>query len=299
MMDSNGKLKILLPLLLIVSAILFAGCTGTSDSQATATPTATAVATASETTATTTTTEPVTLTVFTAASLTGAFTDIADYYNAQSNGITVENVFDGSQALRTQIEQGAEPDVFVSANTKHMNALVDEGYMDNDTVQLFLENSMAVIVPVDNPANITTLADLANDGVKIVIGTADVPFGSYTRQVLEKMNASDEYGPEYVDAVYANVVSEETAVSTVVPKLTLGEADAAFVYKSDILQEYKDQLITMEIPEEFNVVAKYPLGILAGSENKDAAQDFIEFVRGTEGSAILEDYGFDPIPEDQ
>jgi molybdate transport system substrate-binding protein len=304
MMDSNGKLKIILPLLLIVSAILFAGCTGTSDSPATATPTETAVATATATTTTAattaaTTTQPVTLTIFTAASLTGAFTDIADLYNAQSKGITAQNVFDGSQALRTQIEQGAEPDVFVSANTKHMNALVDDGYLDNDTVQLFLENSMAVIVPADNPAGIETLADLAKPGVKIVIGTKDVPFGSYTRQVLEKMNASESYGPEYVDSVYANVVSEETAVSTVVPKLTLGEADAAFVYKSDILQEYKDQLITMEIPEEFNVVAQYPLGILAGSENKDAALDFIEFVRGTEGSAILEDYGFDPIPESQ
>ena len=299
MMDSNGKLKIVLPLLLIVSAILFAGCTGT-DSPATATPTETAVATSTATaTATATTAQPVTLTVFTAASLTGAFTDIADAYNAQSDGVTAQNVFDGSQALRTQIEQGAEPDVFVSANTKHMNALVDEGYMDNDTVQLFLENSMAVIVPADNPAGIETLADLANPGVKIVIGTKDVPFGSYTRQVLEKMNASESYGPEYVDAVYANVVSEETAVSTVVPKLTLGEADAAFVYKSDILQEYKDQLITIEIPAEFNVVAQYPLGVLAASENKDDALDFIEFVRGPEGSAILEDYGFDPIPESQ
>ena len=298
MMDSNGKLKIILPLLLIVSAILFAGCTGTTDSPATATPTETAVATATAT-ATATTAQPVTLTVFTAASLTGAFTDIADAYNAQSGGVTVENVFDGSQALRTQIEQGAEPDVFVSANTKHMNALVDEGYMDNDTVQLFLENSMAVIVPADNPAGIKTLADLASPGVKIVIGTKDVPFGSYTRQVLEKMNASESYGKEYVDAVYGNVVSEETAVSTVVPKLTLGEADAAFVYKSDILQEYKDQLITIEIPAEFNVVAKYPLGILDSSKNKDAAQNFIEFVRGTKGSAILEDYGFDPIPESQ
>jgi len=295
MMDSNGKLKIILPLLLIISAILFAGCTGTSDSSvATATPTATTVATTTATTA-----QPVTLTVFTAASLTGAFTDIADTYNAQSDGITVETVFDGSQALRTQIEQGAEPDVFVSANTKHMNALKDEGYMDNGTVVLFLENSMAVIVPADNPANITTLSDLANPGVKIVIGTADVPFGSYTRQVLEKMNTSESYGTEYVDAVYANVVSEETAVSTVVPKLTLGEADAAFVYKSDILQEYRDQLIQLDIPGEFNVVASYPLGVLAETGNKDAALDFIEFVRGNEGSVILEDYGFDPIPEDQ
>lgn len=298
-MDLNGKLKLAVPLLLIVCAIMFAGCTGTSDTPAaTATPTAVTTGTAVAT-ATVQSSEPVHLVVFTAASLTGAFTDIADAYNDQSNGITVENVFDGSQALRTQIEQGAYADIFVSANTKHMNALVDEGFMDNDTVELFLENSMAVIVPADNPAGIETLEDLATPGVKIVIGTKDVPFGSYTRQVLEKMAENSSYGTAYTDAVYDNVVSEETAVTSVIPKLTLGEADAAFVYKSDIKEEYKDQLKQIEIPAEFNVVASYPLGVLKESDHEGADLDFIEFVRGPEGSAILEEYGFDPIPETQ
>lgn len=296
-MEFKGKLKLLLPLLLIAMAIMFAGCTGT-DTSGTATPTATSDVTAAATTAAPQS-EPVTLTVFTAASLTGAFTEIADAYNSQSDGITAENVFDGSQALRTQIEQGAEPNIFVSANTKHMYALEDEGFMDNDTVQLFLENSMAIIVPADNPANIETLDDLAKPGVKIVMGTKDVPFGSYTRKVLDKMAENENYGTEYTDAVYANVVSEETAITSVIPKLTLGEADAAFVYKSDIKQEYKDQLKQIDIPAEFNVVAQYPLGILRESENKDASENFIEFVRGPVGSAILEEYGFDPIPETQ
>lgn len=258
----------------LVGGLLAAGCT---DSGASAT------------------TPQTTLTVFTAASLTGAFTDVGKAYEAQNPDVKVDLVFDGSQALRTQIEQGAQPDVFVSANAKHMNALKGAGFMENDTVVFFLENSIAVIVPTDNPAGITTLSDLAKPGVKLVIGTKDVPFGSYTRQVLDKMAADPAYGEEYVDAVYANVISEETAVSTVVPKLKLGEADAAFVYKSDVKPEDKDDIQRIEIPAEYNVVAKYPLGILTESTQKDAAASFIEFVTGTDAGAILQEYGFDPI----
>lgn len=259
---------------ILVAGLLAAGCTDSTVS--TGTP-------------------QTTLTVFTAASLTGAFTDIGTAYEEQNSDVQVDLVFDGSQALRTQIEQGASPDVFVSANTKHMNALMSEGFMDNDTVINFLENGVAVIIPVDNPGQISDLSDLANPGVKLVIGTEDVPFGSYTRQVLAKMAADPEYGQEYVDAVMANVISEETAVSTVVPKLQLGEADAAFVYKSDVQPDDRDTILRIEIPEEYNVVATYPLGILAESSQKDAAASFIEFVTGPKGDAILEEYGFDPI----
>ncbi len=259
---------------LLVASLLAAGCT---DSVASTSPPQT------------------TLTVFTAASLTGAFTDISKAYETQHPGVKVDLVFDGTQALRTQVEQGASPDVFVSANAKHMDALKNEGFMDNETVVYFVENGMAVIVPADNPANITGLSDLASPGVKLVIGTKDVPFGSYTRQVLDKMAADPQYGQAYKDAVMANVISEETAVSTVVPKLVLGEADAAFVYKSDVQPGDKDKVLRIEIPAEYNVVAQYPLGILAESSQKGASAEFIGYVTGTEGGAILEEYGFDPI----
>jgi len=278
-MKINSRFILIFSLLLIFSAVTFAGCIGSEEKTI---PSQTAE-------------EKTTLTVFTAASLTGAFSEICSEYNAENQNIKVEPVFDGSQALRTQIEQGAFADIFVSANTKHMNALKDEGYMDNDTIVLFLENSLAVIIPKENKAGINSLSDLAKPGIKIVIGTADVPFGSYTRQILDKMANSSEYGEDYKEAVYANVISEETSVGTVVPKLTLGEADAAFVYKSDILREYRDQLSRIDIPAEYNVIAKYPLGIVAESDNKQAAADFIEFVRGDSGSAILKDYGFDPV----
>ncbi|MBP1928304.1 molybdate transport system substrate-binding protein [Methanolinea mesophila] len=259
---------------LLVASLLAAGCT---DSAATAAP------------------HETTLTVFTAASLTGAFTDIATSYEAAHPGVKIDLVFDGTQALRTQVEQGASPDIFVSANAKHMNALKDEGFMDNETVIYFVENAIAVIVPADNPANITSLADLAKPGVKLVIGTKDVPFGSYTRQVLDKMAADTAYGPAYKDAVMANVISEETAVSSVVPKLVLGEADAAFVYKSDLQPADKDKVQRITVPSEYNVVAEYPLGILAKSQQKDAASAFIVYITGPDGNAVLTEYGFDPV----
>lgn len=272
-MRSNGNITLLVPLLLIAAVLAGAGCTSTTQ------PTG----------------EQTTLTVFTAASLTGAFTEIGEAYTAKNPDVAVDFVFDGSQALRTQIEQGASSDIFVSANAKQMEALQGGGFMENDTVSFFLENSIAVIVPAANPAEITSLADLARPGVKIVIGTKDVPFGSYTRQVLDKMAADPAYGPAYRDAVMENVISEETAVSTVMPKLTLGEADAAFVYKSDVRPEDRSLVRRIDVPAEYNVVAAYPLGILASSEQKAEAAAFVAFVRGPTGSAILESYGFDPV----
>ncbi|MDN7013845.1 molybdate ABC transporter substrate-binding protein [Methanoculleus sp. FWC-SCC3] len=259
--------------LVIIAGLLVAGCTTTEE-------------TPGETT----------LTVFTAASLTGAFTDIGKAYEAENENVRVDLVFDGSQALRTQIEQGANPDIFVSASEKHMKALQDGELMDDDTVAVFLGNSMALIVPAENPAGITGLADLAEPGTKIVIGTKDVPFGDYTRQVLDKMAADPAYGETYREAVMNNVISEETAVSSVVPKLTLGEADAAFVYKSDVSKDDLDKVTRIKVPAEYNVMATYPLGILAESPHKTEAESFIAFVRGPNGSAILTEYGFDPIP---
>ena len=114
--------------------------------------------------------------------------------------------------------------------------------------------------------------------------------------MLDKLAADSAYGPAYRDAVMANVISEETAVSSVVPKLALGEADAAIVYKSDVSKDDLEKVMRIEIPAVYNVKATYPLGILAESPNKAEAEAFIAFVRGPDGSAILTEYGFDPIP---
>jgi molybdate transport system substrate-binding protein len=195
------------------------------------------------------------LTVFCAASLTGAFDEIGEIYE-DASGVPVVLNFDGTQALRTQVEQGAYADVFVSANQKHMTALMAEGLVNNDSVTLFAKNSLVVVVPKDNPASISTLDDLAKPGVKIVMGTKDVPVGSYALLVLDKMAEDPDYRPEYRERVMSNVVSRETTVAYVVSKVALGEADAGFAYKSDVTPELSEQVQKIPIPEEYNVVAE-------------------------------------------
>jgi len=274
-----GKYTTALIACMVIGAfLLVAGCTSTS--QPTLSPTE----------------EEKSITVFTAGSLKGAFTDMAAAYEEQHSGTKVVLNIDGTQALRTQVEQGARGDVFASANLKHMNALMGEGFMDNATVVDFVENRVTVALPASNPGNITELSDLSKAGTKVLIGTPEVPIGNYARQVLDKMAADTAYGQTYEDAVMANVISEETNVNNIIAKLLIGEADAGFTYTSDVVTPaYADQLTTITIPDEYNVVAQYPIGVLNESANPDTAEDFITFVRSEQGGEILQRYGFSPV----
>ena len=276
----NHKLKFVLGIVLITMAftVLVAGCT----SSPTVSPTPTAM--------------PKTdLTVFAAASLGGAFNETKAAYEAQHNDVNVVFNFDGTQNLRAQVEQGARADVFAAASTSHMNALKNESYMNNSTIGNFANNKLAVIVPKDNKANITSLADLAKPGVKIVIGTKDVPVGGYATQIMEKMGNNSTYGKDYQTAVMNNIASRETTVNYVVSKVALGEADAGFVYVSDVPAEYKDKVTAIPIPDSLNVIAVYPIGVLKDAKSPAAAQGFVDFVRSADGKAILAKYGFTPV----
>ena len=232
------------------------------------------------------------LTVFAAASLTDAFTELGQNYHANHTDVNVSFNFDGSQVLQTQIENGAHADVFASASSTQMNALKNEGYMNNSTVNVFAQNRLQVIIPKDNPGNITSVSDLAKPGLKIVIGTQAVPVGNYTLQVLAKMANDTAYGPDYRNKVMSNVVSQETNVNNVVTKVTLGEADAGFVYQSDVPLKQMAQVNRIIIPDKYNVVAQYPIGILNQSKDPVLAQDFINYVNSPAGQAILQKYGF-------
>jgi molybdate transport system substrate-binding protein len=234
------------------------------------------------------------LVVFTAASLTGAMTDIAKEYEKVHPDTKIVLNFDGSQALRTQIEQGARADLFLSANTKHMTALQGEGLIVNDSVTTFTKNKLALIVPKDNPAGITGFSDLSQPGIRMVMGTKEVPFGDYTRQALQKMADDPACGPEYRDAVMANVISEEPAVTSLVAKIRLGEADAGIAYASDVSEGDRAFVTTIAIPDQYNVIASYPLGIVRESVAQDRAAAFAEYISSPEGNAVLTRYGFTP-----
>lgn len=235
--------------------------------------------------------EPGTLTVFAAASLTDAFTEIGAAFDAANPGVTTTFNFAGSQALRTQIEEGAPADVFASASGKEMDTLVIDKLIAQDAPQIFLTNKLVVILPADNPAALTKLEDLSNPGVKLVLAAEEVPVGKYARQALDLMDAS--FRNKFKDKVLANVVSNEDNVKQVVAKVQLGEADAGIVYVSDSIAS--PDLKSIEIPADLNVIAKYPIAPLTKSENPDLAAKFTAFVLSPEGQAVLEKWGFAPI----
>ncbi|HNH26647.1 MAG TPA: molybdate ABC transporter substrate-binding protein, partial [Anaerolineales bacterium] len=213
-------------------------------------------------------------------------------FQTANPGVTVTFNFAGSQALRTQIEEGAPADIFASASGKEMDAAIEGKFIAEDSNQVFLTNKLVVILPADNPAGLETLEDLANSGVKIVLAAEEVPVGNYARQALDLMNGS--FGADFKDKVLANVVSNEDNVKQVVSKVQLGEADAGIVYTSDAVAA--PELKSIEIPAELNVIAKYPIAPLVKSENADLAQAFMDYVLSDEGQAILAKWGFGPKP---
>lgn len=233
-------------------------------------------------------TEPQTLTVFAAASLTDAFTEIGSAFDAANPGVTTTFNFAGSQALRTQIEEGAPSDVFASASGKEMEALITGNFVAADGSQVFLSNKLVVILPDENPAALEKLEDLANPGIKIVLAAEEVPVGKYARQALDLMDTA--FGAGYKDKFLANVVSNEDNVKQVVAKVQLGEADAGIVYVSDVVAA--PELKSIEIPEDLNVIAKYPIAPIVKSKHTNLAAKFIEFVLSAEGQAVLAKWGF-------
>ncbi len=234
------------------------------------------------------------LTVFCGAGLTGALTEIGWIYENQSN-ISLKFNFDGVPALRAQIEQGAYADVLISANLKHMDALKSEGFINNQTVKIFARNKVAIIVPNDNPANITDLKDLASPGVKILMGIKDLPAGDYALMVLEKLAADPEYGPTFKKSVLGNVVSQETTVNRIVSKVALGEADAGFAFISDVSPQMVGKVTRILIPDKYNVVGDFPVGVLSQSKYPYEAQSLIDVLMSNEGQNTLDKYGFIPV----
>lgn len=229
-----------------------------------------------------------TLTVFAASSLTDAFTEVGAAFDAANPDVTTTFNFAGSQSLRTQIEEGAPADVFASASIKEMDTLVTGSFVTKDAPQIFLTNKLVVILPAENPAMIEKLEDLATPGIKIVLAAEEVPAGKYARQAIDQMDASFRAG--YKDKFFANVVSNENNVKQVVGKVQLGEADAGIVYVSDVVAV--PELKSIEIPEDLNIIAEYPIAPLIKSQNAELAAKFIQFTLSPEGQAILAKWGF-------
>jgi molybdate transport system substrate-binding protein len=220
------------------------------------------------------------ITVFAAASLTDAFTDVGAAFSEANPDATAAFSFDASSALVTQITEGAPADVFASADTANMDKLTGEGLNGTDPV-IFATNLLAIIVPAGNPAGVASIEDLAGPDVTVVLCAEEVPCGNYANQILEAAG---------VDVTPA---SFEENVRGVVTKVTAGEADAGIVYVTDVTAA-GDAAELIEIPEDVNVLAQYPIATVGASENQEVGEAFIDFLTGSDGQAILADYGFGP-----
>jgi molybdate transport system substrate-binding protein len=231
------------------------------------------------------------LTVFAAASLDKVFPQIAAAFRQSHPGVTVTFNFAGTDTLATQIEQGAPADVFAGASTKFGDELFGKGLID--TPQIFATNALVVVVPAADPAHLSSLRDLAKPGVKLVIGDATVPIGAYTRKVLGNLDAV--YGAGYSAEVTRNVVSETLDVTSILTAVSLGNADAGFVYVTDA-RSAGDHVKTIALPAAAQAIASYPIGVVKASKSAATAQQFAAFVLGPQAQAILRAAGFAAPP---
>jgi molybdate transport system substrate-binding protein len=219
-----------------------------------------------------------TLTVFAAASLKSTFTTLGQRFEADHVGTTVAFNFAGSADLVTQLQQGAPADVFASADSTNMAKATADQLVDGTPVT-FASNTLEIAVPPDNPARVTSFADLARPGVKVVVCAPAVPCGS----------AADTI--ETATGIALHPVSEETAVTDVLNKVQTGEADAGLVYVTDV-RSAGAEVTGIAFPESRDAVNQYPIATLTGSKNKALAQQFTELVTGPEGQRVLAEAGF-------
>ena len=220
------------------------------------------------------------VTVFAAASLTAAFTELGDAFTAANPDVEVTFNFAGSSDLVAQISDGAPVDVFASADFANMSKLTDAGLAAGEPAT-FATNAAEIVVEPGNPLGIAGVADLADSDLIVVLCAPEVPCGAYAERVIA--NAGITVTPS----------SYEENVKAVVTKVTLGEADVGIVYRTDVIAA-GDDAQGVPIPDDINVVAEYPIALVADAPNAAGAQAFIDFVLSPSGQKILAAYGFGP-----
>jgi molybdate transport system substrate-binding protein len=225
-------------------------------------------------------TAPADVTVFAAASLTAAFTELGDAFTAANPGADVTFSFAGSSELVAQLREGAPADVFASADLANMALLTGADLVDGE-VEVFATNVAEIIVEAGNPRGIMDIADLADDDLVVVQCAPEVPCGAYAEQVLA--NAGVAVTPS----------SLEQNVKAVATKVLLGEADAGIVYRTDVLAA-GDDADGVTIPDDVNVVAEYPIALLLDAPDAPGGRSFIDFVLSATGQQVLADNGFGP-----
>ncbi len=245
--------------------------------------------------------EPVEIIVFAAASMTETLTEIKGMYETANPGVTITYNFDSSGTLKTQIQEGADCDVFISAGQKQMNQLDINASPDVNTDGLdfvlegtrlnLLENKVVLVVPDGNPKGIESfdaLAELLKAGdVFMAMGNSDVPVGQYTQKILAFYELSEE------DLAAAGVLTYGSNVKEVTTQVKEASVDCGVVYCTDAFSA--GLTVVDSATAEMCGQVIYPAAVLSGAEHPEAAQAFLDYLKGAEASAVFESVGFTPL----
>jgi molybdate transport system substrate-binding protein len=231
---------------------------------------------------------PVTLNVFAAASLTEVLTEIAALYKASAPAVTLAFNFDSSGKLQTQIENGAEADVFFSAGQKQLDALA-ECCVNIATRKDLLVNKLVLIVPAENKAGVASFEDCLTKKVKLIaLGNEGVPVGQYAKEVFENMKGWDKVSAK---------ASLGTNVKEVLSQTESGSVDCGVVYSTDAATSKGGVKVVAFAPEGSHKPAVYPAAVLKKSANAEAAKAFLDYLSSPEAKGVFEKIGFEVAKE--
>lgn len=233
--------------------------------------------------------------VFAAASMTDTMNEIAEMYKAVDPSVNVVYNFDSSGTLKTQIQEGADCDIFISAAQKQMNQLdASQGeeanpekldFVDTDTRFNLVSNSVVLITPVGNPADVTSFDDVATEKVSLIaLGNSDVPVGQYSEEIFTYMGVWDQLNSE-------QKITFGTNVREVLAQVEEGGVDCGIVYSTDAATTDKVE-IAAAAPEGSHKAITYPAAVLKTSKNPDEAKAFIDYLKTDDCTAVFEDAGF-------
>jgi len=283
----KGILKTAALCMAAAMAVASAGCGSAaktaSQSPAKTTSSAKAASSAKAVSSAKTTSAKTELYVLAAASLTDVLGEIGENYKKENPDVTLTFSFDSSGKLKTQIEQGAPCDVFISAAKKQMTALTEENIVDKGDVSELLENKVVLIKPKGSSLDIKSFDDTATDKVKMVaIGNEDVPVGAYTKTIYQNLGLWDKIEAK------ANLA---TNVRQVLDWVATKNADCGVVYATDAAIEPKVEVVC-EAPQGSCDKVIYPQGVIKASKNYDEAKKFTEYLKTDEAKKVFEKYGF-------
>lgn len=239
--------------------------------------------------------------VFAAASMTETLNQISELYKEVAPNVTLTFNFDSSGTLKTQIEEGADCDLFISAGQKQMNQLDIKAdpevnkdgldFVEDGTRINLLENKVTLVVPDDNPKNIENfdgmIAGLKDGSVLLAMGNSDVPVGQYTQKILAYYELNEE------ELANAGVITYGTNVKEVTTQVKEGTVDCGVIYCTDAFSAGLT-VADSATPEMCGQVI-YPAAVLKNSESKEEAQAFLDYLQGDEAMAVFESVGFAPV----